>query len=109
MKRWLLRGLVVLVIVYCIFLGLMFAAMRKSPTEFSRFMMKLPRPLMYATPFPPMWNKARAGSVNVGDLAPDRNCGNQLARSSGEGMPGTEHGAAEVVRHPRAQVPRLPG
>lgn len=71
MKRWLLRGLVVLVIIYCVFLGLMFAAMRKSPTEFSRFMMKLPRPLMYATPFPPMWNKARAGSVNVGDLAPD--------------------------------------
>lgn len=71
MKRWLLRGLVVLVIIYCVFLGLMFAAMQKSPTEFSRFMMKLPRPLMYATPFPPMWNKARAGSVKVGDLAPD--------------------------------------
>lgn len=71
MKRWALRiGLAVLAI-YVLFLGVMYAAMTKSPMEFSRFMMVLPMPLMYATPFPPMWARARAGTVKPGDLAPD--------------------------------------
>lgn len=71
MKRWALRiGLAILAI-YVVFLGVMYAAMTKSPMDFSRFMMVLPMPLMYATPFPPMWAKARAGTVKPGDLAPD--------------------------------------
>lgn len=73
MKRWLVRGLLVLLPVYCVFIAVMYTAMRKTPMEFSRFMMKLPEPLMYATPFPPMWARARAGFINVGDAAPDFN------------------------------------
>ena len=49
----------------------MYAAMQRTPAEFSRFMMKLPMPLMYVTPFPPMWARARAGTLHAGDMAPD--------------------------------------
>lgn len=66
----LLRGLLVLGAAYVIFLGALYAAMRKPPAEFSRFMMKLPQPFMYLAPFPPMWKKARGGTLQPGDPAP---------------------------------------
>src|SRR5581483_7924391 len=46
-------------------------AMRQTPDEFGRFMAKLPMPAMMAFPFETLWNRARAGTVNVGDVAPD--------------------------------------
>lgn len=73
MKRWAIRLAVGLLAIYVVFLGVMYAAMTKSPMEFSRFMMVLPMPLMYATPFPPMWARARAGTLQPGDAAPDFN------------------------------------
>lgn len=82
MKRWAKRiGLAVLA-GYVVFLGVMYAAMTRSPMEFSRFMMALPAPVMYATPFPPMWAQARAGTVQVGATAPDFT----LPRQDGQGQ-----------------------
>jgi hypothetical protein len=46
-------------------------AMRQTPDAFGHFMAKLPMPLMMAFPFETMWMRARAGTVNVGDTAPD--------------------------------------
>lgn len=82
MKRWMKRILLAVVAAYLLFLGVMYAAMTRSPMEFSRFMMALPAPLMYAAPFPPMWALARAGTVKVGALAPDFT----LPRQDGQGL-----------------------
>ena len=71
MRKYLLRGAAVLLVLYLLFVGVMFTAMKRSPAEFSRFMMNVPMPLMMATPFPPLWNKARAGTLKNADLAPD--------------------------------------
>jgi hypothetical protein len=46
-------------------------AMRQPPDAFGRFMAKLPMPLMMAFPFETLWTRARAGTVNVGEAAPD--------------------------------------
>ena len=46
-------------------------AMRQPPDAFGHFMAKLPMPLMMAFPFEMLWTRARAGTVNVGDVAPD--------------------------------------
>ena len=70
MKRWAVRIIVVLLVAYIVFVGTLYAAMTREPMEFSRFMMRLPMPLMMVTPFPPLWAKARAGTVNPGEAAP---------------------------------------
>lgn len=49
-----------------------YAQMRKPPEEFGRFMRKIPAPVAFlAFPFETMWMKARKGSVEIGDRAPD--------------------------------------
>jgi peroxiredoxin len=46
--------------------------MRKPPDEFGRFMKRIPAPVAFlAFPFETMWMKARKGTVEVGDHAPD--------------------------------------
>ena len=63
----------------CLFLawvGFLFAvngAMHKSPEQFGYFMKKLPMPAYFFIPFETMWSRARAGTVNVGEQAPDFN------------------------------------
>lgn len=71
MKTYVLRALLLVVLVYLGFAGVLFYAMGQRPERFSRFMMNLPRPLMMISPFPPLWNKARAGTLKYGDMAPD--------------------------------------
>jgi hypothetical protein len=49
-----------------------YSNMRKSPEEFGRFMARIPAPVAFmAFPFETLWTRARAGTVNVGDAAPD--------------------------------------
>jgi hypothetical protein len=46
--------------------------MRKPPEEFARFMTRVPGPLAFMLfPFKALWTHARAGSLRVGDAAPD--------------------------------------
>jgi len=71
MKHILLRVLLVLVAAWLLFVGALYAAMTRTPAEFSRFMMHVPMPLMFVAPFPPMWAHARAGVLKIGDPAPD--------------------------------------
>lgn len=70
MARW-LKWLSIPVAIYAMFLGFIFGAMRTPPEQFASIMAKLPGPTMYAIPFPPMWNIARAGRLEPGSLAPD--------------------------------------
>jgi hypothetical protein len=56
---------------YVLACGVLLAAMYQPPDKFSALMAKMPRPFMYALPFPPLWSIARGGQLHVGDAAPD--------------------------------------
>jgi hypothetical protein len=49
----------------------LYAAMRQPPETFGRIMSHVPAVAMIALPFRPLWMSARAGHLQVGDLAPD--------------------------------------
>jgi hypothetical protein len=46
-------------------------AMRQPPEKFGRVMMHMPMPAFFVFPFETMWSRARAGTVQPGDMAPD--------------------------------------
>lgn len=66
--KWLLAAVAA---AYLGFLGLTYSQMRRPPGDFARYMSALPGLAMYAIPFPPLWNSARAGTLGIGDSAPD--------------------------------------
>ena len=45
--------------------------MHQPPAQFAGTMAKMPMPVMMLFPFETLWSRARAGSVVVGDPAPD--------------------------------------
>jgi hypothetical protein len=46
--------------------------MRKPPEQFARVMSKIPAPLAFMVlPFETLWTQARAGTLAIGDRAPD--------------------------------------
>ena len=53
------------------FLGTVYMNMKTPPEQFGAFMSKLPVPFYLVLPFETLWFRARAGTVNVGDVAPD--------------------------------------
>ncbi|MBI1355636.1 MAG: redoxin domain-containing protein [Acidobacteria bacterium] len=57
--------------VYAALSGFFLWAMSQPPEKFGRIMARVPMPLMAVLPFEPLWNIARAGALEVGDLAPD--------------------------------------
>jgi hypothetical protein len=61
----------VLLVVWLGFAGLMYHEMCKPPDQFAAFMAKLPMIVMLLAPFETMWNSARAGVLEPGDMAPD--------------------------------------
>jgi hypothetical protein len=61
----------VLLAAWLAFAGLMYHEMRKPPAQFTAFMAKLPMIVMILAPFETMWNSARAGVLEPGDMAPD--------------------------------------
>ncbi len=71
MRTLLLRLLFLVLAVWLVFVVAVYAAMRRTPAEFGSFMKRLPLPAMYLIPFPPLWNHARAGTLQPGDTAPD--------------------------------------
>ena len=75
-KRKMLRRAIgaLLLVLVCGYAALLFSvnrAMHQSPEEFGRFMMKMPAAIFLLAPFETMWTQARAGTVHVGDAAPD--------------------------------------
>jgi len=69
--KWMRRAALVLLPLYVLFLAAMFVVMRQPPDRFGRIMAHLPMPTLLVVPFETMWNVARGGHVDVGDLAPD--------------------------------------
>jgi hypothetical protein len=53
------------------FLGLVYKKMNASPEEFGMFMSNMPMPGYFVLPFETLWSRARSGTVQVGDTAPD--------------------------------------
>jgi hypothetical protein len=70
-KRTLLTIAVVLLVLWGSFLVFIGWAMRQPPEKFGRVMMHVPMPAFFLFPFETMWNQARAGTVQPGDMAPD--------------------------------------
>jgi hypothetical protein len=46
-------------------------AMHKPPDQFGRVMMHMPWEIFLVVPFETLWTRARAGTVSIGDQAPD--------------------------------------
>ncbi len=46
-------------------------AMHQPPETFGRFMARMPGPAYLVLPFETLWTRARAGTLQVGDQAPD--------------------------------------
>jgi hypothetical protein len=45
-------------------------AMRQPPEVFGRVMSHMPMPAYFVLPFETLWNRARKGNLQVGDMAP---------------------------------------
>jgi len=71
--RWKVLVKVALAIVglYAVLTTVLFGVMLQSPDRFAATMKHVPWPAFVALPFKPLWQVARAGNVNVGDMAPD--------------------------------------
>ena len=70
MKR-LLKILGVLLLLYALASGALFAAMLQTPDDFARTMKHVPWPAFALLPFKPLWDVARSGELAVGSAAPD--------------------------------------
>ena len=46
-------------------------AMRQPPEKFGKVMSRMPGPVFLLFPFETMWTKARIGTVQAGEMAPD--------------------------------------
>ena len=70
-RKLLPRAALVLAILYALFVGLIWSAMRQPPETFGRVMKHMPDVAYFMDPFETMWTHARAGHVHSGDAAPD--------------------------------------
>ena len=71
-KKTIISALVAIAALWVVGCGVIYSTMRKPPEQFGRAMSKLPGELPFMIfPFETMWMRARAGSLHVGDVAPD--------------------------------------
>jgi len=71
-RKLLLRLFVGLMVAYFAFGAFIWRAMHQPPETFGRVMARLPGPVVFLLfPFETLWTQARAGSLQVGDPAPD--------------------------------------
>jgi hypothetical protein len=71
-RRVLLAVLITVAVAYTAFASLVLWAMRQPPETFGKVMAKMPGPVPFLLfPFETAWLHARAGSLQVGDQAPD--------------------------------------
>jgi hypothetical protein len=62
----------VIALLWVIACGVLYGIMRKPPETFGRFMAKIPGPVAFLVlPFETLWMRARSGTLQVGDSAPD--------------------------------------
>ncbi len=64
--------LAVIALLWLLCCGVLYRIMRQPPETFGRFMAKLPGPVPFLVfPFETLWIHARAGTLHIGDPAPD--------------------------------------
>ena len=72
MKRWITIVAAVLVVAEIALCAGAYWAMRQPPDRFGRIVASLPTmAIMMAVPFETLWTRARGGSLQPGDPAPD--------------------------------------
>jgi hypothetical protein len=72
LKKKLVRILIVLAVAWVLACGALYEVMRRPPETFARCMAKIPGPVAFLVlPFETLWTHARAGTLHVGDAAPD--------------------------------------
>lgn len=71
MRKILLTGLILIVVLYGLACAGIYAAMCQPPERFGAMMSHVPGIAFLILPFRPFWMSARAGSLHVGDPAPD--------------------------------------
>ncbi len=65
------RIVAALLVVWMVFVGFIFWAMNQPPEKFGAVMKHMPWPVFLVLPFETLWNRARGGTLHVGDPAPD--------------------------------------
>ncbi len=70
MRRW-HKIVLAIIIVYGALCAAIYDAMRQTPDRFGRIMEHVPDAAFIVLPFKPLWFWARAGTLHVGDTAPD--------------------------------------
>ncbi len=71
-KRILLSVLAIILVAYSAFGLYMWRTMHQPPEQFAAVMAKMPGPVVFLLfPFETFWIHARAGTLQVGDAAPD--------------------------------------
>jgi len=72
LTKALARALGVIGLLWLLACGALYEVMRQPPETFARVMAKIPGPVAFLVfPFETLWTQARAGDLQVGDLAPD--------------------------------------
>jgi hypothetical protein len=67
-----LRVLCVVAVLWIATSATLYSVMRRPPEQFGRVMARIPGPVPFLIfPFETMWLQARAGTLKVGDSAPD--------------------------------------
>src|SRR5271154_309955 len=74
-RKWVSRTVATLGVLALLWVGAcggLYAIMRQSPETFARVMARVPGPVAFLVlPFETLWMRARAGTLHVGDPAPD--------------------------------------
>src|SRR5579863_9660323 len=71
-RKLVLRIFLGMMIAYFSFGAVVWWAMHQTPETFGRVMARTPGPVVFLLyPFETLWMRARAGSLHVGDAAPD--------------------------------------
>ena len=72
LKKTLFGCVAAIAIAYASFGAFMWHTMHRPPEDFARVMAKMPGPAVFLLfPFETLWLQARAGTLHVGDPAPD--------------------------------------
>ncbi len=71
MRKWIVRALAVVVVVYVAALACVYYIMHLPPAQFAKQFARLPVASMMVLPFESMWMRARAGDLQIGEMAPD--------------------------------------
>ena len=71
-KKIVVRTLLVLCLLWLIACTALYGVMRQTPERFGRVMSKIAGPVPFLVlPFETLWMRARAGTLQIGDRAPD--------------------------------------